>query len=126
MHGYQIRLLVEKMYYIHELIRKGNWEELKQNVEMGCTVEDILFELNDYPGELSECNINEFFEALRLGDFDGFNVDAMAQFWIDGEESDLSMECSFVFYGRNLKKLHLKEFMFFNEKENKNIYKYSY
>lgn len=108
MHGYQIRLLVEKMYYIHELIRKGSWVELKQNVEMDCTVEDILFELNDYSGELSECNINDFFEALRLDDFDGFNVDAMAQFWVDGEESDLSMECNFVFYGRDLKKVTLK------------------
>lgn len=109
MHGYQIKALVQRMYLIHELIREKKWDELKRNVQLDCAIEDILIEINDYPGELSVCTIEDFFDTIVLVDFDGWNVDVVAQFWVDGEESDLSMEFSAKFCGRKIKSIILKQ-----------------
>lgn len=104
MHGYQIKILVEIMYSIHKFILKKDWTSLAKIVQLECKIDDIIFEINDYPGSISECSIHDFFNSVRLNDFDGYTIDAMAQFYVDGEESDLSMECSFTFNGKELKK----------------------
>lgn len=108
LHGYQITLLTEKMYELHELIRTSNWDKLIKEVELGCTIDSIIYELDEYPGKITQCSINEFFNAMRFDGFDGFTIDVIGQFWIDGEESDLSMECKFDFYGKELKKIKLE------------------
>ena len=75
MHGYQIRTLIEKMYLIQRLIVEQNWDELKKTCKIACEVEEILYEINQYPGKITCCeNINDFFDTLVLGDFDGFNI----------------------------------------------------
>ena len=93
MHGYQIRTLIEKMYLIQRLIVEQNWDELKKTCKIACEVEEILYEINQYPGKITCCeNINDFFDTLVLGDFDGFNIYATIDFWYDNEQSDLSMD----------------------------------
>ena len=104
MHGYQIRILFEIMYSIHKLILKRDWDALAEFVQLECDIEEIIYELNDYPGEISECTRDDFFDSIRLNDFDGYTIDSMAQLFFDGEESDLSMECSFTFNGKELRK----------------------
>ena len=49
MHGYQIRTLIEKMYLIQRLIVEQNWDELKKTCKIACEVEEILYEINQYP-----------------------------------------------------------------------------
>ena len=110
MHGYQIRTLIEKMYLIQRLIVEQNWDELKKTCKIACEVEEILYEINQYPGKITCCeNINDFFATLVLGDFDGFNIYATIDFWYDNEQSDLSMECYAEFYGRLLKSITLNK-----------------
>lgn len=109
MHGYQIRILIEKMYLMQKFICEKKWEELKKICKMKCNIEDIIFEIDDYPGEITSCkSIHDFFDSLVLGDFDGYKVLADTKFWFDNEQSDLSMECAFEFYGRELKSIMLK------------------
>lgn len=79
-------------------------EKLSKTVQLECEIDDILFELNDYPGEMTGCTIEEFFDGICLEDFDGYTINAMADLFFDGEQGDLSMECSFKFHGRELKK----------------------
>lgn len=71
MHGYLIRLLVQKLYLIHELIREKKWVELQRIVRLECSIEDICVEINDYPSEMTECPIDDFFDAIVFCDFDG-------------------------------------------------------
>lgn len=108
MHGYQIRLIAQNMYLIQELIRNRQWEALARMVQLNCPVEAILFEIEEYPGELSPCDADAFFDAMRFGDFDGYRVDTVAQFWVDGSESELSIECCFTFHGKELKGITLE------------------
>ena len=109
MHGYQIKTLWEKMFEIHGLIQTQNWEQLKRVARITDeTIEDAKFEIEEYPGEMTECPFDEFTDAVRLGDFDGSKVDCcFADFWFDGERSDLSMEFDAEFKGRELKRVYI-------------------
>lgn len=109
MHGYQIRILIEKMYLMQKLICEKKWEELTKICKLKCSIEGIIFEIDDYPGEITPCtSINDFFDSLVLGDFDGYRVMADTDFWFDNEQSDLSMECDVEFYGREIKSITLQ------------------
>lgn len=82
----------------------------EKTCKIACEVEEILYEINQYPGKITCCeNINDFFDTLVLGDFDGFNIYATIDFWYDNEQSDLSMECYAEFYGRLLKSITLNK-----------------
>lgn len=99
-----------KMYFIQNLIKDGKWDELKRNVIVTDeTIEDSICAIEDYPGQMTECSIDEFSDEMRFDDFDGYNIEAVSQFWYDGAVSDLSMECIFSFEGRKLKSITLEQ-----------------
>ncbi len=104
MHGYQIKSLWAKLFEIHSLIQMQNWVQLKRVARITDEViEEAKFEIEEYPGKMTACPFDEFTDAVRLGDYDGFKADCLAQFWFDGAESDLSMECTAEFFGREIK-----------------------
>lgn len=72
-------------------------------------IEEAKFEIEEYPGTMTECSYDEFTDAVTLGHFYGFKVDCFADFWFDGERSDLSMECTAEFYGRELKRVYINQ-----------------
>lgn len=110
MHGYQVKLLWKKLFELHELIRTQNWLQLKRTARITDEViESAKIEIEEYPGEMTVCPFDEFTDAVRLGDFDGFKTDCMAQFWFDNEESDLSMECNVEFYGKEIKRITIEQ-----------------
>ena len=110
MHGYQIKVLWAKLIELHELIRVQNWEQLKRNARItDDTIEEAEFAIDDYPGKMTECPYDEFTDAVRLGEFDGFKTDCVAQLWFDGAESDLSVECIAELNGRELKRITIEQ-----------------
>lgn len=110
MHGYQIKLLWKKLFEIHELIRTENWTQLKCIAAISDeVVEGAKIEIKEYPGEITKCPFDAFTDAIRLDDLGGFKTDCMAQFWFDDQESDLSMECTVEFYGREIKSIVIEQ-----------------
>ena len=73
------------------------------------TIEDAKIEINEYPGNMTECPYDEFTDAVTIDSFDGSKALCTADFWFDGEESDLSMECIAEFYGRELKRISINQ-----------------
>ena len=108
MYGHQIRIMTNIMFQVSVFILNKKWEELYNTVEVDCTKEEIECEINDYPDELCECEISDFFDGTSFEAIDGYKTIAVADFWADGEESDLSMEFEFDFSGKELKKVTLK------------------
>lgn len=110
MHGYQVKLLWKKLFEIHELIRTQNWIQLKRTARITDEgIEEAKIEIEEYPGEMTKCPFDEFTDAIVLGDFDGFKTDCMVYFWFDDAESDLSMECTVEFYGREIKRITIEK-----------------
>lgn len=110
MHGYQIKLLWSKLIEIHGLILGQDWEQLKRVARItDDTIEDVKIEINEYPGNMTECPYDEFTDAVTIDSFDGSKALCTADFWFDGEESDLSMECIAEFYGRELKRISINQ-----------------
>ncbi len=110
MHGYQIKALWAKLFEIHELIRAENWVQLKRIASITDeTIEEAKFEIDEYSGKITECPFEEFTDAVILGDWNGFEIGCMAQFWFDGEKSDLSMECTAEFNGREIQKITIEQ-----------------
>ena len=57
MHGYQIKLLWEKLFEIHSLIQTQNWVQLKRVARITDEViEEAKFEIEEYPGTMTECS----------------------------------------------------------------------
>lgn len=94
-----------EFYMIHEAIRLRNWSRFDNaNFTMRCTPEDIIFEIDDYPGRVTKCSEEELNVSI-VWDDDGITdgvVLAWASIWLDGKRSDLSMECFFGFKGEKL------------------------
>ena len=68
MHGYQIKALWDILYEIHDLIRLQNWVQLKRIARItDDTIEEAKYEIDDYPGEITECPFDEFTDAVRVG-----------------------------------------------------------
>ena len=110
MHGYQIKLLWEKLIEIHGLILSQSWIQLKRVAVISDeTIEEAKIEIEAYPGSMTECPYDEFTDAVTINSFDGWNADCMAYFWFDDEESDLSMDCTAEFNGREMKRIYINQ-----------------
>ena len=110
MHGYQIKLLWSKLIEIHSLIQSQNWKQLKRIARITDeTIEESKIEIEEYPGTMTECPYDGFTDAVTIYSFDGWKVSCMAYFWFDGEESDLSMDCTSEFNGRELKRIYINQ-----------------
>ena len=107
--GWQIREAGQMLYRIHGLILRRDWDTLRTLAVMAQDMpEDILFELNDYPGEMTDCTEQEFCDELLIYDWDAVSqMHVGAPLWFDGEPGDLSMECEVVFDGRAVKRVTL-------------------
>lgn len=110
MHGYQIKLLWSKLIEIHSLIQSQNWKQLKRVARITDeTIEESKIEIEEYPGTMTECPYDGFTDAVTIYSFDGWKVSCMAYFWFDSEESDLSMDCTAEFNGRELKRIYINQ-----------------
>ena len=110
MHGYQIKLLWKKLIEIHGLILSQNWIQLKRVAVISDeTIEEAKIEIEEYPGSMTECPYDEFTDAVIINSFDGRNADCMVYFWFDDEESDLSMDCTAEFHGREMKRIYINQ-----------------
>lgn len=110
MHGYQVKALWKKLFEIHELIRTQDWVQLKRKARITDeAIEGAKFEIDEYPGEMTECPFDEFSDAVAVWEIDGWKADCTAQLWFDNEESDLSMECIVEFNGREVKRVTITQ-----------------
>ncbi|MBR1863215.1 MAG: hypothetical protein IJ806_03910 [Ruminococcus sp.] len=113
----QKKLMQRKFYEIHELIRNQEWNKLEtNNLYCKCSkedmIEDILFELAEYPGTVTYCTFDEFILGVNIED-DGIlsndQILACASVFLDGKMSDLSIECIFSFDNDIITKTYLTQ-----------------
>lgn len=98
----QVEIMKRKLYEIHEYLRNKNWDGIASNsIISKYSPDQILFEIEEYPGIVTKCSYDDFEKAVCLED-EGVTEKGIwgwAQIWLNGERSDLSIECFFEFDG---------------------------
>lgn len=104
------------IFFMHECIRTKNWEELNSGIyRMGedCLPEDVLFEVDHYfdePSEVTFCGPDALSETVRPERCKAADEwETLSLIWLNGQESDLSMRCTFTFEGEALTAAVLEE-----------------
>ncbi len=108
--GYHVREAGSMLFRIHNAILHRDWKTLRTLAISEPDMPDsILFELEQYPGEMTACSEQDFCDELEIYDWDAVSkMQVGAPLWFDGAASDLMIECEIIFAGRTVKRVFLR------------------